>query len=240
MMAPRASAETSWAGPYVGLNGGLGWGQASTSFGGEGDGGGVFGSGFGSGDEASDGVFNQELHREIVGLQAGFNEAVWNQLYGGLEVQADGGGLRAEADNYLRPVENPGDTTADVLRIKSLISVTPQIGYGLGRFFARLKGGAAAGDVSSYLYSTGVAEGGYLLGKPPVTFNQSHTALGWTIGLGADYALAEHWTAGLAYDYYDFGHIQFGGQSSPNTEFPLAYVVHPIVSTLTARLGYKF
>jgi outer membrane immunogenic protein len=69
-----------------------------------------------------------------------------------------------------------------------------RIGYAWDRFMPYITGGAAYGNVkaSSLLGST------------------SDTNFGWTVGAGAEFALAGNWTAKLEYLYADLGDVDCG------------------------------
>ena len=237
--ARAAGSKMDWSGPYVGVNGGYGWGSASTSFPGDGDVDGLFGTGGGTPGEPPDGGFNQSLRREAYGVQAGFNLPVWRDFVAGFEVTYDQANIQANSENYLPPVGYPGTERSATLRVKSLLALTPQVGFAFDRLLLRAKGGLAAGRVQSRLYTT--AYDGNPPGSPgPATFEEDSARLGWTVGAGADYALTDHWILGLEYDYVDLGKFQYGGETTPDAWWPASYEVHPILRTATARLSYKF
>jgi outer membrane immunogenic protein len=79
--------------------------------------------------------------------------------------------------------------------VRSLGSATARIGYGWDRFLGYVKGGAAwQRDEYDFL------RGG-------VTFSSTgeNTRLGWTVGVGGEYAFT-NWLSGFVeYDYYNFG-----------------------------------
>jgi outer membrane immunogenic protein len=60
--------------------------------------------------------------------------------------------------------------------------------------------------------------------------------VGWTAGLGVEYAFTDHWIAGVEWNYYDFGSKD--GQSSRAA----AFVVNnrERENVVAARLSYKF
>ncbi|WP_258589406.1 outer membrane protein [Mesorhizobium sp. AR02] len=53
----------------------------------------------------------------------------------------------------------------------------------------------------------------------PQTF-AGRARVGWTAGLGAEYAFTDHWTAGVEWNYCDFGSKD--GASSSNSTFVLS------------------
>jgi opacity protein-like surface antigen len=236
----RESERMNWTGPYIGVNGGYGWGEANTAFDGDGDADGTFGDGSGIGGEPSDGDFNQALHREVYGLHFGYNVTVWRNLLAGFEATYDQADVLAESQNVLTSAQFPASTTSEVLRINSLFSLAPQVGVAWDRLLFRAKGGVAAGRTASHLYSSAYDGGEYGAATGATTYGQDQTHIGWMWGLGVDYALTDHWIAGLAFDYYDLGTIHYGGLTTPDSWWPLSYEVHPILRAATFRLSYKF
>jgi len=76
--------------------------------------------------------------------------------------------------------------------------------------------GRASGNVHYYV-GGGAALGDFQYNET-VSLAQSWTGgmrLGWTLGVGADFALSNQWQAGLRYNYYDFGTQSNGGGISP-------------------------
>lgn len=225
-----ARAEMDWAGPYLGADVGLVHGLASTSFLGDADEDGTFGSGTGNAAELSDGGFNHSLRRWIYGVHTGFHVRVWRPVFAGIEASYDQlNGITTTRDN-IPAIGNPGDHRVYQTRVNWLLSLAPQVGYAWRRALFHAKGGFAAGRVYSAMRSEGQA----------VAFDQAQAHLGWVFGVGSDLAVTDHVFAGFGFDYYDLGTIDFGGKSRPDGAFPLAYQVHPILRTFTARVGYKF
>lgn len=229
----------NWSGPYVGINGGYGGGKASTSFDSDGDADGLFASGTGSVGELSPGDYDQALVGAVYGVHAGYNVQVWRDFFAGFEGVYDQTTIRAKVFDALPSMNFVGSDTSATLQVKSLLSVTPQVGLAWNRTMFRAKGGLTAGRVESQLTNS-VSNGSLVGSSGPTIFDQDQTRVGWTWGLGADYALTDHWIGGLAFDYYDLGVIHYGGVTTPDTNWPLGYEVHPILRVATARLSYKF
>jgi outer membrane immunogenic protein len=58
---------------------------------------------------------------------------------------------------------------------------------------------------------------------------------GWTLGVGAEYAVSDHVTAGVEYNYYNFGDaVGTGGFGPTSIKFTESE------NTLVAKLNYKF
>ena len=70
-----------------------------------------------------------------------------------------------------------------------------RIGYAWDRWLPYLTGGAAFGDVKMTPFSNGASE--------------SKTKVGWTAGLGVEYAFMGAWSAKIEYLYVDLSSSQF-------------------------------
>jgi outer membrane immunogenic protein len=97
------------------------------------------------------------------------------------------------------------DTISFNEKIKSewLSTVRSRLGYATGNFLGFVTGGLAIAD---YNFNSG-----YTVHEDPSTYNaqaaSSQTLTGWTVGAGAEYALAEKWSIKAEYLYADFQHI---------------------------------
>lgn len=85
------------------------------------------------------------------------------------------------------------------LRNDLLASATARLGYSFAdRWLVYVRGGAAwTHERVDDAFTT--------VGGIPVDPSANMSRTGWTVGGGVDWAIAPHWTANLAYDYYDFG-----------------------------------
>jgi outer membrane immunogenic protein len=95
-----------------------------------------------------------------------------------------------------------------------------RIGYAFDRFMPYVTGGAAFGDVK--LQGTGITA-------------HSDTQVGWTAGVGIEYAFLNNWTAKLEYLYADLGSVNC----------PAANCIVPIEASLQLNIvrggfNYKF
>lgn len=110
-----------------------------------------------------------------------------------------------------------------------------RLGYGWDRWLMYVKGGAAwAGDEYQ---ATNSYWGNY---------TASETRDGWTLGAGLEWAFADHWSARLEYNFYDFGNrtLQFAYVPGTGTAFGLLPVspenVKQQIQALTVGLNYRF
>lgn len=58
---------------------------------------------------------------------------------------------------------------------------------------------------------------------------------GWTAGIGAEYAFGNNWSAGVQWNYYDFGSVTVGGGTNP-----VSVNFKETENVVTARLNFKF
>jgi outer membrane immunogenic protein len=70
-----------------------------------------------------------------------------------------------------------------------------RLGYAFDRIMPYVTGGAAFGDVKA---------------SQPGFTGMTSTQLGWTVGGGVEFAIANNWTAKVEYLHYDLGNFQCG------------------------------
>jgi len=80
-------------------------------------------------------------------------------------------------------------------RVKSLGSATARLGYGWDRFLLYVKGGAAWAHDEYEVFN-----GAFLIASA-----SEERRLGWTVGVGGEYAFNNWISAFVEYNYYDFG-----------------------------------
>ncbi len=229
------NAPTDWSGPYIGINGGFGWGNSGYRFtpGGSGDGDGLFAP---DNDPADDGFgvvtgpggFTQNMHGGVAGGQIGFNQQ-WANLVLGLEATADWSGVSATSTNVLNTNSSP---VSYETKLRWLATITPRLGFAWGNMLFYGKAGLAAAELGSSLNAPNYG--------PATSFSTTHDYIGWTAGLGVEMALYQHLVVGVEYDAYGLNGQHFGGEPSPNTTYPLDYSIRPTFGTLLARISYKF
>jgi outer membrane immunogenic protein len=92
-----------------------------------------------------------------------------------------------------------------------LATATARVGYAWDRWMFYGKGGAAWAHNRDNIQNLGpwgnptfnvCVAGGIAVGCNPTG---TETRLGWTVGLGFEWAFADHWSTGLEFDHYDFG-----------------------------------
>lgn len=184
-------AVPSWTGPYFGANVGYSWGPWKST-------GALVGSA-GSASPKVDGILG--------GLQAGYNWQT-DSWFWGIEADIQITGEKDTA-GWITPGV-PGQVAGSALQNKWEF---PWFGT------LRARAGLATPDYLFY------ATGGLAFGKAKYTFtnlttgaslSDNTTKAGWTIGLGAERALGERWSAKLEYLYVDLGKETFlAGTATP-------------------------
>ncbi len=66
------------------------------------------------------------------------------------------------------------------------------------------------------------------------------TRWGWTLGAGTEYALSDHWIAGVEYRYTQYETADHSYSLGSPTIANVAFSQQPSVNQVTARLAYKF
>lgn len=125
----------------------------------------------------------------IGGGQVGYNYQI-NQWVFGLEADISGSGIK----NNLATIGTPfGPITAN-FNWNTLTTLTPRFGYASDNWLVYGKVGGAWADVSASVsgpFGFGASAGG--------------TASGWVVGVGAEYAFRNNWSAKIEYNHFDFG-----------------------------------
>ncbi|MBZ9732765.1 porin family protein [Mesorhizobium sp. CA18] len=104
--------------------------------------------------------------------------------------------------------------------------IVAKAGYAMGNFLPYVKGGVAF----LHLHDTGYS----VLGFGDTKFDRTYT--GWTIGVGADYALNDKWVVGLDYAYAHFSDHNFQDDSA----LVGPTFVKPSTHTVSLSLNYRF
>ncbi|MGX5829951.1 outer membrane protein [Mesorhizobium sp. 43Arga] len=161
--------------------------------------------------------FNTNGSGVVYGGQIGYNYQI-NQFVIGIE--GDFAGSSVKGDDQCPA------TPGSVCQTKQdyLGSVRGRLGYAIDRVLIYGDAGVA---FSKYKF----AETQLLL----QSFGGG-SRVGWTAGLGVEYAFNDHWTAGAEWNYYDFGSKD--GASSLDPAFAIS--ARETENTVVARINYKF
>jgi outer membrane immunogenic protein len=165
----------------------------------------------------------------IGGGQIGYNWQAANWVFG---VEADGAWQQMIQHSFVNFGANPaagqpmgsvaGDTAWFRTEQNALATFRGRVGYTGGAWLIYATGGAAVGNVKhsvTEILSPGVA----CPVAPSVTCRTGAddiTKWGWTVGAGAEWMFAQHWSVGAEYLYVDLG-------SSTITLLPLPAATSP-------------
>lgn len=200
MMAPMAAPMYNWTGVYIGINGGGAFGRESWN------------------DNTTVFPLASITHNPnggVFGGQLGFRYQ-WSQLVLGVEGTWDWAGLRDS-------VTSGGDI--ETFKVKSLYTVTGQVGLAWDRWLPYVKGGWAGAQTSFDIAAFGLDP------------SNSQTANGWTIGGGIDYAVWQNLILGVEYDHFNLNYGQF---TVPGLTLEVSNLSRLTIDQVVARLSYKF
>jgi len=196
------SADTwTWTGPYVGVNIGYGGGGFQYPYSGT-DAGGI---------NPVAGRARQSSSGVLGGGQAGYNFQMPSGLVLGLETDiaaADIGGNASLYSTGSLGAQTAGDIDS---RINYLGTVRGRFGKPMfdGRFMPYVTGGFAYGGVRNNAgptCATCATSSGFA--------TNIQTQIGWTAGVGAEYALDRHWSFKVEYLYVDLGSQDLTGPAN--------------------------
>jgi outer membrane immunogenic protein len=223
--AGLAGPVHNWSGLYGGTHGGYGFGDADYAFLGVPNAtarfapvtvGGRFGQSVDGGALGGHFGFNHQFGNLLVGLESGFT---WSALKG-------------SSTDPFAPAITP--TVTYDTELEWIATLTPRLGVVAGRWLIYGKGGVAAARARSTLVSTTPG--------PAKVFEEANGYLGWTAGIGAEYALSPNWIVGLEYNFTDLGSQPFGGSAVPRNAGAgggVEYAMGLQFSTVLARLSYR-
>ncbi|WP_348536017.1 outer membrane protein [Labrys sp. LIt4] len=161
--------------------------------------------------------FNTNGSGFIYGAQAGYNYQI-NQFVVGLE--GDFSGSTVKGDGSCAGTAARCETKQDWLA-----SIRGRVGYAFDRLLIYGTGGVAFTQYKNRETS-----------PISVSWGDS-TRTGWTVGLGAEYAITDHITAGVEWKYYDFGDKNENANPVIN---PSAIKFKETEHTVIGKINYKF
>ncbi|MCK1396072.1 outer membrane beta-barrel protein [Bradyrhizobium sp. 1] len=222
MKAPYVApaAVWNWTGFYIGGHVGAGWGTTESTLTAVSPGGAIPG-GFPIAQNSRSGFLG--------GGQAGYNFQSGWAVFG---VQGDIAGMDVKGTTPCL-----GGAASCTAKSDWLATVTGRIGGVVGdRTLVYVKGGAAWMHTDHSLS----VPGGFGPGAGSV--GTSTTALGWVLGLGAEYAFDHNWSAFIEYDYIDFEKKNAALDFSPFAGVPATANVDFKNKLSIAKVGlnYKF
>jgi outer membrane immunogenic protein len=212
---PSPPPPFTWTSCYAGGNAGGGFGRKAVN-----DTAGILSpnTGFSSA--------NLDVSGYMLGGQIGCDYQFASNWVLGIEGAASGGDIGGKT-TFATP-GLPGDTATFKDTTDFLSSVTARAGFAWERWMLYGKGGV--GFVNDR-YNVADVLAAY-------NFDAVETRLGWTAGVGVEWALWDDWSVKLEYDYYDFGtrNVTFIEQSGAFPSGP-----ENIKQTIqTVKLGLNF
>jgi outer membrane immunogenic protein len=197
--APRAVAPApgfDWSGFYIGAHIGGGW--ATNDIADPGPFGILLGGLFGASP-----VQSTDSSGLLGGLQAGWNYQI-GRLVVGTEVDFSWADMNGTSTSSFAPLlGGPPVTLSRTLTANTdwTGTSTVRLGYAYDRWMFYSKAGAAFAHTNYSSNWTVTGPGGGTL----FTGTGDQTRVGWTVGVGAEWAFWNNWSAKLEYDFLDFG-----------------------------------
>jgi outer membrane immunogenic protein len=218
----------TWTGFYVGVNAGYGWSASKNAT--------YTGTdnylALAPGVPGAVGVSNDGF---IGGAQAGYNYQIGAFVIG------------AEADIQYSDLKSTGVVAADLATssvkrdLNWFGTVRARAGYAVDRLLVYGTGGLIYGEtkLDNTITGNGIANGTFWTGS------KSDTAVGWTVGAGAEYAITNNFTAKVEYLYYDLGTTRVDALPDGTTAAALPGVAGSLKADnrgniIRAGLNYKF
>jgi opacity protein-like surface antigen len=230
-----------WAGFYVGVHGGYGWGQTS------------FNPTFQSNTaQLANGVFifappGVDPKGGVFGGQAGYNWQ-WGPVVGGLEIDFSGADINQTSpfSGPTAPVSFAAFSFTQQVKIEDLASARARLGYLIvPNLLVYGTAGAAWAhseyDVTQVRNSTSPAS----LTGSVISSSSFDDEFGWVAGAGLEWKLWDHWLLRGEYLHYDFGRTTDAAVPSftfQNGSPPVGIFVNPrnTIDVARAGLSYKF
>jgi outer membrane immunogenic protein len=143
--------------------------------------------------------YNYQFNRWVVGVEASAAYLWLNDSY-----HFDG--LVVDGDTY------EGNTS---LKTHYLATFGPRLGYTFCKWLPYITGGVAFGDIDFH-QEFFIPAAGAFFGQ---SGSKSEDQVGWFVGGGLQYAVADHWSVRAQYQYVDLGSISFDSAFTDNPPF---------------------
>jgi outer membrane immunogenic protein len=229
----RAGSRDPWTGFYLGLNGGYGGQSTNQNFGLDGGGGAnlfPFFAGF------TGSNFNLSGNGVFYGAHAGYDHR-WSDIVGGAE-------LSVMLSNATATAMNPNSGAATPITYSSsvrwLATLAPRAGWAFDNFLVYGKAGLAIASMSHKIYSGSIPACFTVNATEGCTFQDQKIHVGFVLGVGIEYLVAENWSIGVEANYIDLSRELYGGLSKPATALPIATDLQPRFTFAKARASYRF
>ena len=217
----------SWTGAYIGASIGGGFSTYKAEL-------------FGPTGSDTHYSIHQNMNGILGGVFAGYNYQLSNNVVLGVEADLDASGVRARTTAFTNPagvVINSGSSAEDSsTRLPWQGSLSGRLGYAFGNVLLYTTGGVAYAQVKSTYNWLAPPAGRIDYGN--------HGKFGWTLGVGAEYALNQNWSVRGEYRYESFGSIRDNlvksslGAGVPGTSNYLKFRLNENI--IKVGVAYKF
>ena len=219
MLQPPPVVLYSWAGPYVGIEGGYAWGHSNVSD----------VNGYNAVSPVGD--FSYSPNGGVGNLYAGYNFQ-FDWFVTGVEGEVGYFGLDGSAQYPPYVGVRTGADSIATTHAGWYGAITGRVGVAFQNFLFFAKGGyAITGIKNSYTDSD---PAGITLVSGTDTSNRN----GWTVGGGVDYMITPNWVARLEYAYYDFGTASHTALGSNGVSYTFDHSL--TASVIKGGIAYKF
>lgn len=234
--SPPPVAPPTWTGWYAGLNVGYGWGHGSDS---------VTALPFGAAAaNLQTFAYDHNPNGWLGGIQLGYNWQV-NNWVAGLETDIDpagmsGSGTFGPLSSIAPPAPIAGSFQAGQDRIQWFGTLRARLGFLLSNNLLLYgTGGLAYGQVKISeqlcLFATCAPAASDFVGS------QTNWQAGWTVGAGAEWAIAPKWTVKAEYLHFDLGSTTLTANPlAPNPPFTIQNVVKTYGDIARGGVNYRF
>lgn len=232
--APAIAESNAFEGPYVGLA--IGYGESSVK---EGK---ALWSQVGNIDFIGAGGEDSKGRGAIGGMNVGYDWR-FNDVTVGVDVSGDLTDARSDGTLLSRDetIVGPSDHVASSTKLKSIIAIKPKLGLILNdqtRIYA-MAGFATARVSRTATGLTGTTGDVFL--DAGVSSSDSKRMTGYTVGVGAERAIAAGLSLTLEFNYFDFGHEDFTyGGTTFGTPSTMVQSVKVTYSAATLGVIYRF
>jgi outer membrane immunogenic protein len=216
-----AAIPYTWTGCYVGAHAGYGWGRTD------------FGDTLNNFIAPPATTARARTEGAVAGGQIGCNYQFASNWVVGIEGEYSWANIRGDVP--------PGDLFFAGKNLRSqtdaLASVTGRIGYSWDRVLFYGKGGGAWANDRYNLHQPEfpIPPFGTI---PADDFTNRTGRVGWTLGVGAEWAFAENWSAKVEYNHYDFGSRSLNLTDPAGLIFPTD--VRQRIDTVKFGINYRF
>jgi outer membrane immunogenic protein len=168
------------------------------------------------------------------GLEGGYNYVMGGGLLLGIETDVNVFNISRSQDMLVTAPSGNTYTVHQKIDTDFLWTLRPRVGYVMDKFLVFASGGLA---LTTTHYEQGFTDN--QTGGSALTFKNSGTRTGWTVGGGAGYAFTPNLSAKAEYLYQDFGSSRYSATSADGYA-TLATDAHLRSHLFRAGLDYRF